>query len=124
MIVKVSPLGPFPAGSSVSGLSAREYSIQIEGGQTVMVPESDAVMVSVLLDMPQAIGDCQIFLPEAKQGRRVSFYFTHTATQFVFTGIEPGSVVSNGELSVDKGNLIVFYCVSESRRLWAREAPL
>lgn len=126
MIERVSLLGPVSPGPdpSSSAVEAREYDISVDSGQTVMIPESDAMLISVILTMPEAIGDSQIILPGAKKGRRVALYFTHTATQFVFTAIDPGSTVSNGEVSVDKGNMIVFYCISESQRLWARCAPL
>ncbi len=124
MIIKVGPLeGPGSGGGSPE-VSSVEYVLHLDPGGNVMVPDSSALLISATLDMDAAMGDCQIMLPPAKKGRRVSFYFTHTATQFVFTGIDPGSVVSNGELSVDKGNLIVFYCVSESQKLWARDAQM
>lgn len=124
MIIKVSPLAPFSSGPSDGQVSSVEYTIPLDMAQTISVPDSASQMISVILDMPEAIADCHVILPEAKKGRRITFYFVHTATQFVFTGSEPDSIVSNGELSVDKGNLIIFYCVSESQKLWARDAQM
>lgn len=124
MIIKVGPLeGPGSGGGS-SEISTAEYSLHLDPGGSVVVPDSTALLISVTLDMDAAMGDCQIMLPPAKKGRRVSFFFMHTGTQFSFTPSEAKSVVYNGELSVDKNNLIVFYCVSESQKIWAREAAL
>lgn len=124
MIIKVGPLeGPGSGGGSPE-VSSAEYTLDVNPGETVAVPESSAMLISVILDMDAAMGDSQIVLPTAKKGRRVCFFFTHTATQFSITSQESGAAVFNGELSVDKDNLIVFYCVSESQKIWAREAAL
>lgn len=124
MIIKVGPLeGPGSGGGSTE-VSSVEYSLHLEPGGNVIVPDSSALLISVILDMDAAMGDCQIMLPTAKKGRRVCFFFTHTATQFAFTSPESGATVYNGALSVDKNNLIVFYCVSESQKIWARDADM
>lgn len=125
MIIKVGPLEGYGSGGGGSPevLSA-EYTLHLEPGETVAVPESPASMISVILDMDAAMGDNQILLPAAKKGRRVCFFFTHTATQFAFTSQESGASVYNGALSVDRSNLIVFYCVSESQKIWARDADM
>lgn len=124
MIIKVGPLeGPGSGGGSSEALSA-EYNLHLDPGGNVLVPDSSALLISVTLDMDAAMGDCQIMLPQAKKGRRVSFFFTHTGTEFAFTSTELGATVCNGALSVDKDNLIAFYCVSESQKVWAREAAL
>lgn len=124
MIIKVGPLeGPGSGGGSPEVIGA-EYTLHLAPGSNVAVPESSALLISVILDMDAAMGDCQIMLPTAKKGRRVSFFFTHTGTQFLFTSAELGATVHNGALSVDKDNLVIFYCVSESQRIWAREAAL
>lgn len=124
MIIKVGPLdGPGSGGGSTE-VPSEEYSLHLDPGGNVLVPDSSALLISVTLDMDAAMGDCQIMLPPAKKGRRVSFFFTHTGTQFVFTSAELGANVFNGALSVDKDNLVIFYCVSESQKMWAREAAL
>lgn len=124
MIIKVGPLeGPGSGGGS-SDVTQAEYTLDVNPGDTVAVPESSALMISVILDMDAAMGDSQIILPAAKKGRRVCFFFTHTATQFSFTSQEVGANVYNGDLSVDKNNLIVFYCVSESQKIWSRDADM
>lgn len=126
MIIKVGPLeGPGAgSGGGSTEVSSAEYVLHLDPGGNVMVPDSSAILISVTLDMDAAMGDCQIMLPTAKKGRRVCFFFTHTGTQFAFTSAEPGAVVYNGELSVDKNNMLVFYCVSESQKIWAREAAM
>lgn len=126
MIIKVGPLegpGTGSGGESPEAISA-EYTLHLDPGSNVAVPESSALLISVILNMDAAMGDCQIMLPTAKKGRRTCFFFTHTGTQFAFTSAEPGAVVYNGELSIDKNNMLVFYCVSESQKIWAREAAM
>jgi len=125
MIIKVGPLeGPGSDGGGSPEALSTEYTLHLEPGGSVLVPDSSALLISVTLDMDAAMGDCQIMLPLAKKGRRVCFFFSHTGTELAFTSAEPGAAVCNGELSVDKDNLIVFYCVSESEKIWAREAAL
>lgn len=126
MIIKVGPLegpGTGSGGGSTEAISA-EYTLHLDPGSNVAVPESSALLISVILDMDAAMGDCQIMLPTAKKGRRVCFFFMHTGTQFAFTSAEVGASVYNGGLSVDKNNLIAFYCVSESQKIWARDADM
>ena len=124
MIIKVGPLEGPGSGGGLPEVSSAKYSLHLDPVGSVAVPDSSALLISVTLDMNAAMGDCQIILPPAKKGRRVCFFFSHTGTEFAFTSAEPGATVCNGELSVDKDNLIVFYCVSEPEKIWAREAAL
>lgn len=124
MIVKVGPLEAPGSGNVPSESLSAEYTLHLDPGSNVIVPESSALLISVILDMDSAMGDCQIMLPAAKKGRRVCFFFMHTGTQFAFTSSEVGASVYNGGISVDKNNLIAFYCVSESQKIWARDAQM
>lgn len=121
MIIKVSPLG---SGSSAggSGVVAQEYEFTPSSGETIMIPDSDAQLINVLLWNQDPIADLQIILPPLLSGRRVFIFSDDQVSEITFTSAEVGARVANNVVSMNSNDLIVFNSVSVSNKIWGRVA--
>lgn len=120
MIIKVSPLGG--AGGGGTGPIAEEYEFTPSSGETIMVPDSDALLINVLLWNEAPIDDLQIILPSLLAGRRVFVFSNNQVSQITFTSAEVGARVANNVVAMNSNDLIVFNSVSVSNKIWGRVA--
>lgn len=104
------------------GTVAREYDFTPASGETIMIPDSDALLINVLLWNAAPITDLQIILPSLLAGRRVFIFSNNQVTTSTITSAEVGARVANGVVSMNSNDLVVFNSVSVSNKIWARVA--
>lgn len=119
MIIKVGPLeGPGSGGGSPP--ITAEYNYDLSNGETIMIPDSEAIVINVLLWHPEPITDIQIILPPLMAGRRVFVFANEQISQVTYTSTE--GEVANGIVSMNMNDLVVFNTVSVANKIWARVA--
>lgn len=106
----------------LQSLSPSEFEFYPADGSTHMVPDTDALLINVLLWPDAALDDLQLILPPIKAGRRVFIYTDKAVAQLTLTSPEVGVTVANNSVSLSANDLIVFNTVSTTNKLWARVA--
>jgi len=115
------PWAMFGGGSST--VSPAEFEVIPTSGGNYLIPETQALIINVLLWPEDAIEDFQLILPAGMvAGRRVFVYADKAVTNLTVTSAEPGAVVSNGAVSMSANDLTVFNTVSTTNKIWARVA--
>lgn len=114
--------GNFGSGGGGTATVAQEYEFTPTSGQTIMIPESDALLINVMLWNTAPIADLQIILPSLLAGRRVFIFSNNQLTNSTITSAEVGARVANGVVSMNSNDLVVFNSVSVTNKIWARVA--
>lgn len=110
------------SGSGSSSVVAREYDFTPSSGETIMIPDSDALLINVLLWNAAAITDLQIILPSLVAGRRVFIFSNNQVVVSTITSAEVGARVANNVVAMNANDLVVFNTVSTTQKIWARVA--
>ncbi len=121
MIIKVGPLS-VGGGGGGGGSVAVEYDYVPTDGQTIIIPESSALLINVLLWPAAPINDFQLILPPLVTGRRVFIFANEQVAQMTVTSAEIDTKVANNVASMNMNDLIVFNAVSTASKIWARVA--
>lgn len=116
-------VGPGDRGSSTpSQPVAFEYDAVPGDGETLLIPQTDALLINVLLWPEGPISDVQLILPAGLvAGRRVFIYADQAITQLTVTA-EDNAFVANNVVSLNMNDLVVFNTVSTVNKIWARVA--
>lgn len=106
---------------SSSGVSVLEIEISPEDGSQHVIPETDALIINVLLSPVSPMDELQIILPASMlAGRRLFIYSDNSVGQLTVTSGDPDAEVVNNIASMNMNDLIVFNTVSTTKKLWAR----
>lgn len=110
------------AGDS-AGMTPAEFEFSPSSGETIQIPETDALVVNVVLAPTAAIADLQLILsPGIKAGQRFFIFATETITQLTVTSSDAGVIVANNVVSLNVNDLVVFNTVSTTDKIIARVA--
>lgn len=118
----LKPGSPSSSGGGVPATIAREYDFTPTSGQTIAIPDSDALLINVLLWNTAPIDNLQIILPSLLPGRRVFIFSNNQVTTSTLTSAEVGARVANGVVSMNMNDLVVFNSVSVANKIWGRVA--
>lgn len=118
-------LKPGVNASSGGGSSAApaEFEFIPMSGQTIQIPDTDALIINVILLPVTSIDHFQLILPTGLvAGRRVFIFAAQTITEITVTSPDVGVTVMNNVVAMNMNDLVVFNTVSTTRKIWARVA--
>lgn len=120
----ITPLiWPWQLEGGGSGAPPAEFDFAPSSGETIQVPDTDALVVNVLLWPVAPIDDFQLILPAGLvAGRRVFIFSGQAITQITVTSPDVGVQVMNNVASMNVNDLVVFNTVSTTRKIIARVA--
>jgi hypothetical protein len=100
-----------------------EFEFSPSSGETIQIPDTDALVVNVVLAPTVAIADLQLILsPGIKAGQRFFIFATETITQLTVASSDAGVIVANNVVSLNVNDLVVFNTVSTTDKIIARVA--
>jgi len=100
-----------------------EFKFSPASGEAIQIPETDALVVNVVLSPAATIADLQLILsPGIKAGQRFFIFAIQAITQLTVTSSDVGVEVANNVVSLNVNDLVVFNTVSTTDKIIARVA--
>jgi hypothetical protein len=111
------------SGSGSNSTPPAEFEFVPTSGQTIQIPDTDALLINVMLWPVAPIDHFQLILPNGLvAGRRVFIFAGQAVTEVTVTSPDVGVQVMNNVISMNVNDLVVFNTVSTTRKIIARVA--